>query len=170
MNTAATRAAITRASQQARNAMQVLDREGLDALQAMYADAADAVRAAIYARVDNSDMVPLNSLRDLLRQIEDVIAALGVKRDDLLAQGLGDAAALGVKPFTMQGVAGVGSTGNAQAVLTSAAAMSINQEAVQFVQSFTAADGLTLSALAIFSTVSIFAAGGFLLSSSWMCL
>ena len=73
MNTAATRAAIRRASQQARNAMQVLDHEGLGALQAMYADAADAVRAAIRAKVDGSDMVPVANLRDLLRQIEDLL-------------------------------------------------------------------------------------------------
>lgn len=145
MNTAATRAAISRASQQARNAMQVLDGETLDALQAMYAEAADAVRAAIRLRVDSADMVPVAGLRDLLRQIEDVVTELGTKRDALLAQGMDNAAALGTRPYTMQGVAGVGSTGNAQAVLTSAAAMTINQDAVQFVQSFTAADGLTLS-------------------------
>lgn len=145
MNTAATRAAIKRASQQARNAMQVLDGETLAALQAMYADAADAVRAAIRASVDSADMVPVAGLRDLLRQIEDVVTELGNKRDELLVRGLDDAAALGTRPYTMQGVAGVGSTGAAQAVLTSAAAMTINEEAVQFVQSFTAADGLNLS-------------------------
>jgi len=144
-NTAATRAAIKRASQQARNAMQVLDGETLAALQAMYADAADAVRAAIRAAVDSADMVPVSGLRDLLRQIEDVVTELGNKRDALLVRGMDDAAALGTRPFTMQGVAGVGSTGAAQAVLTSAAAMTINEEAVQFVQSFTAADGLNLS-------------------------
>ena len=154
MNTAATRAAIKRASQQARNAMRDLDRDTVDALLAMYGDAAEGVRAAIRGRVDGSDMVPVSHLRDLLRQVEDVIDGLGVKRNALLAQGLADAAELGVRPYTMQGIAGVGAgvypgsgaeTRGAQAVLSSEAAMRVSQEAVRFVQSFTAADGLTLS-------------------------
>lgn len=144
MNTAATRAAIKRASQQARNAMGQIDRETVNALLAMYADTADEVRAAIRTRVDGSDMVPLSQLRDLLRQIEDVITSLGVRRDALLEQGLSDAAALGVRPYTLPGVGAVGAT-QAQAALTSAAAMRVSTDAVAFVQSFTAADGLTLS-------------------------
>jgi len=154
MNTAATRAAIKRASQQARNAMQVLDRDTLDALQALYEDTANEVRAAIRAKVDSADMVPVQGLRDLLRQIEDAVTRLGMQRDALLAQGLSDAAELGVRPYTMQGISGVGAgvypgsgaeTRGAQASLTSAAAMTINHEAVQFVENFTAADGLKLS-------------------------
>lgn len=144
MNTAATRAAIKRASQQARNAMQDLDSETVDALVAMYADAADQVRAAIRGRVDGSDTVPMNHLRELLRQIEDVIDGLGVRRDALLESGLTEAAALGARPYTLPGVGAVGAT-QAQAVLTSAAAMQVSTEAVAFVQSFTAADGLRLS-------------------------
>lgn len=148
MNTAATRAAIRRASQQARNAMRDLDRETVDALLALYGDAADEVRAAIRGRVDASELVPVNHLRDLLRQIEDVIERLGERRNALLVQGLEDAAALGVRPYTLPGVAAVGSVataGEAQAALTSAAAMRVSEEAAAFVQSFTAADGLKLS-------------------------
>jgi hypothetical protein len=85
----------------------------------------------------------VHQLRALLRQIEDVIDNLGDRRDALLVQGLGDAAALGVKPYTMGGIGATGIAG--QAVLDSNAAMAINQEAVRFVQSFTAADGLKLS-------------------------
>ena len=123
--------------------MQQLDAQTLDELQAIYADAADQVRAAIRAQVDASDTVPVSNLRRLLAQIGDVIDALGQERDALLMQGLEQAAVLGTQPFTM---AGVGATGIAgQAVLTSDAAMVINQAAVRFVQSFTAADGLKLS-------------------------
>ena len=143
MNTAATRAAIKRASQQARNAMQQLDAKMVDALVGLYGDAANEVRATIRAHVDASDMVPVSQLRELLRQIEDVIDDLGAKRDALLVQGLESAATLGVRPYTLPGVGATGTGG--QAVLESAAAMRINQEAVHFVQNMAAADGLRLS-------------------------
>lgn len=143
MNTAATRAAIRKASQQARNAMQQLDGQNVDALMEIYSDALLEVRAAIRARVDANDMVPQAALKDLLRQIEDIVDALGQRRDALLADKLTEAADLGVRPYTLPGVAATGRAG--QAVLTSAAAMTVSQEAVAFVQSFTAADGLKLS-------------------------
>lgn len=147
MSTAAqTRAAIKRASQQARNAMQQLDRETVDALVAMYADAANGVRAAIRARVDGSDTVPVSHLRDLLRQIEDVITQLGDARDALMLERLQQAAELGARPYTLPGVAATGmSGGGGQAVLDSAAAMRVSTDAVAFVRGFTAVDGLTLS-------------------------
>ena len=143
MNSAQTRAAIKRASQQARNAMQVLDGETVDALVAMYEDAAAQVKAAIRSKVDGSDAVPVSHLRDLLRQIEDVITRLGESRDALLVERLQAAAELGVRPYTLPGVASTGIAG--QAVLESAAAMKVSTDAVSFVQAFTAVDGLTLS-------------------------
>lgn len=143
MNTAATRAAIKRASQQARNAMQQLDGQALDALMEIYSDAMLEVRAVIRAKVDAADLVPLGQLKDLLRQIEDVVDQLGAKRDALLVQSIETAAELGVRPYTLGGVAATGMS--SQASLTSAAAMRISTDAVQFVQNFTAADGLKLS-------------------------
>ena len=140
---AATHAAIKRASQQARNAMQVLDGETVDALVAMYEDAAAQVKAAIRGKVDGSDAVPVSHLRDLLRQIEDVVTRLGESRDALLLERLQTAAELGVRPYTLPGVASTGIAG--QAVLESAAAMKVSADAVSFVQAFTAVDGLTLS-------------------------
>ena len=140
---AATNAAVKRASQQARNAMQVLDGETVDALVAMYEDAAAQVKAAIRGAVDGSDAVPVSHLRDLLRQIEDVITRLGESRDALLVERLQTAAELGVRPYTLPGVASTGIAG--QAVLESAAAMKVSADAVSFVQAFTAVDGLTLS-------------------------
>ncbi len=140
-----TSAAIRRASQQARNAMRELDAAGVAELLQTYGDAADQVRGAISGRVDNSNTVPREQLQALLRQIEDIVAALGQRYLELLTDYMGEAAALGVRPYTAQGVAAVGATGSAQAVLDSAAAMRVSQDAVAFVQSFTAADGLRLS-------------------------
>lgn len=143
MNTAATRAAIKRASQQARNAMKALDSFAVEELLKIYGDAMHEVKAAIRAKVDANDMVPQVALKDLLRQVEDIVDTLGQQRDALLADKLTQAADLGVRPYTLPGVAATGRAG--QAVLTSAAAMTVSQEAVAFVQSFTAADGLKLS-------------------------
>lgn len=140
-----TSAAIRRASQQARNAMRELDAAGVAELLQTYGDAADQVSGAISGRVDNSNTVPREQLQALLRQIEDIVAALGQRYLDLLTDYMGEAAALGVRPYTAQGVAAVGGGGTAQAVLDSAAAMRVSQDAVAFVQSFTAADGLRLS-------------------------
>lgn len=137
-----TAAALRRASQQARNAMRELDARAVDELLALYQDTADQVRGVIAGRLDNSHMVPREQLQALLRQIEDVITSLGQQRDALLVRHITEAAALGVRPFTPQGVAAVGGI---DAVLDSGAAMRISQEAVQFVRAFTAADGLTLS-------------------------
>lgn len=138
-----TAAAIKRASQQARNAMRELDAASVDALVQIYQGAADQVRAAILARVDASDTVPQQQLTQLLRQVEDIVAGLGRQRDELLASQIEQAANLGVRPYTAQGV---GAVGGSQAVLDSAAAMRVNQAAVRFVLEFTAADGLDLSA------------------------
>ena len=137
-----TAAAIKRASQQARNAMQELDSAGVDALLALYQDAADQVRAAIQARVDATDTVPQHQLRDLLRQIDDIVASLGQRRDALLQDQITQAAELGVRPYTAQGAAAVGGS---TAVVDSAAAQRVSQQAVRFVLEFTAADGLALS-------------------------
>lgn len=140
-----TEAAIRRGSQQARNAMRELDAAGVAQLLELYGQAAEQVRAAISGRLDNSNMVPREGLQGLLRQIEDLMADLGQQYLAMLGDRLADAATLGVRPYTAQGVAAVGGAGSAQAVLDSAAAMRVSQEAVRFVQTFTAADGLRLS-------------------------
>lgn len=139
MKTAAT---IKRASKKARDDMQKLDATGVDALVALYEDAAAQVRAAIQSRVDGSDTVPQHQLQTLLRQIEDIVTGLGQQRDALLRDQIEQAATLGVRPYTAQGVAAVGGS---QAVLESGAAQRVNQQAVRFVLEFVAADGLALS-------------------------
>lgn len=140
-----TPAAIRRASQQARNAMRELDAGSVEQLLQLYADAAEQVRASIAGKQGADGLVAREGLQALMRQVEDVLTALGRRRDELLADQMAQAAALGVRPYTAQGVAAVGGGSTAQAVLDSAAAMRVSTEAVRFVQTFTAADGLQLS-------------------------
>lgn len=137
-----TPATIRRASQQARHAMRELDAQAVRDLLALYQAAGDEVRAAIRARVGADDAVAREHLQGLLRQIEDITTALGQRRDAAIGTAIERAAELGVRPYTPAGAAAVGS---GTAVLDSAAAMRVHQEAVAFVQAFRAADGLTLS-------------------------
>lgn len=143
MSDARTRAALRRASQLARNAMHELDRQATADLVEIYQDAAEQLRAAIRAAATAGDMVPQQHLQQLLGQLEEILRGLAARRDALLLRGLDDAATLGVRPYTLQGVTATGIEG--QALITSAAAMRVHEEAVQFVRSFQAADGLTLS-------------------------
>lgn len=138
-----TRAAIHRASQQARNAMQQLDRQTIADLVEIYTDAAEQVRGEIRAAATAGDLVPLQHLQQLLGQVEAILGRLAERRNDMLLRGIDEAAALGVRPYTLQGVAATGIDG--QALLTSTAAMRVHEEAVRFVREFQAADGLTLS-------------------------
>lgn len=135
-------AAINRASRQARNAMYTLDDKTAAELLLIYEQAALDVRARIAGAADAAGNVPVYRLRELLGQIEAVIDALTDKRNAVLIDAIDQAAALGIRPFTTQGVLAVG---GADAVLTSAAAATINQNAVKFVIDFVQADGLTLS-------------------------
>jgi hypothetical protein len=135
-------AAIKRASQQARNAMYTLDAKAAAELLVMYERAALDVRARIAGVADAAGNVPVYQLQELLRQIEAVIDGLTDKRNGVLVDAIEQAAALGVRPYTAQGALAVGGT---HAVLSNAAASTINQNAVKFVMDFVQADGLTLS-------------------------
>jgi hypothetical protein len=135
-------AAIRRSSQQARNAMQELDRAAIEQLIQEYSRAAEQVRHAIYAAADTNDRIPQERLRPLLGQIDQVLEDLGRRRDELLQAGLNEAAGLGTRPYTAQGVLAVGGS---EAVLASDAAARINQDAVAFVNEVKQADGLNLS-------------------------
>ena len=135
-------AAIKRASQQARNAMYILDGNTAAELLLIYEQAAQEVRKRIAGVADAGGNVPIYKLQELLRQIEAVIDGLTDKRNAALIGAIEQASSLGVRPFTAQGVLAVG---GADAVLTSAAASTINQNAVKFVIDFVQADGLNLS-------------------------
>lgn len=144
MTQAADRARIRRASQQSRNAMRELDMRLIEELQQLYSSTQEQIKARLAQAVDGNNLVPMAHLKDLLRQIDDALDALGQQRNALMAQGLEQAANLGVWPYTLQGAQAVGATAPA-AVLESSAAMRISTEAVRQVLEFQAADGLTLS-------------------------
>lgn len=122
--------------------MHELDRRGVEDLLVLYGRAADEVRGRIRAAMNADQEVPAHRLRELLAQIESIVDGLRQSRDVLLQGAIDQAAALGVRPYTLQGV---GAVGGSQAVLEASAAMRVHQAAVQFVRDFTLADGLTLS-------------------------
>lgn len=138
-------AAIRRASQQARNAMQQLDSAAIDELQRIYSAAADDVRATIAAAGGwgSGGRVRLDQMRALLERVDQVLAALATARDALLLGTIDQAAALGVRPLTGAGIAATGRT--ATAPLAAVEAMRTVDEAVRFVHHFQDADGLMLS-------------------------
>ncbi len=135
-------AAIKRASQQARNAMRELDSRSVEQLLQIYHRAAEEVRRQIYAAADAGDLVPQYRLRALLAAIDDVIERLGAERDALMTARIGEAATLGVRPFTAQGALAVGGT---QAVLEAGTAARISEAAVEFVTRVRQGDGLQLA-------------------------
>lgn len=137
-----TAAAIRRASQQARNAMQELDKTVSADLLRDYEAATEEVRRAIAQAVGPDQLVRREHLQALLRQIEDVLQRTGLARDALLSGAMEEAARLGVRPYTLQGV---GAVGGSTAVLDSGVAMGISEAAVEFVSQFRFADGLALS-------------------------
>lgn len=128
----AAQAAIRRATTAAQIAMNALDAAALEALKQIYQQAAEdiAARIAQYAGADGN--VSLSELKSVLAQIEARLSELSALRDALLNTNLNRAAVLGTQPFE-------------GASLNTAASMRINHEALQFVRSFIAADGLQLS-------------------------
>lgn len=132
----ATQAAIKRATAAAQRDMDKLDSASLKELKQLYQQAAADIQAHIARHAGGDDNLALQELQSLLAQVNARLNTLAQARDALLDGGMAEAAGLGVRPFVV--AAG-------EAALTSGAAMRINQEAVRFVQSFIAEDGLQLS-------------------------
>lgn len=138
-----TAAAIRRASQQAQQAMQALDDQAVRELERIYTEAADHVRAAIAHAASSAYRVELDRLRQVLDHVQAVLDALASTRDALLFDELQRAAELGVQPFTAQGLAATGR--HVPAVLDGGQALQLVDQAVNFVRTHRAADGLVLS-------------------------
>lgn len=136
-------AAIRRASQAARNAMQQLDVETVRDLVQAYQDTAQQVRELVAAGGDDGGRVRLDQLRNLLAQVEETLQVLSRLRDRLLDDAIARAAQLGVQPLTAAGLAATGR--EVEAPLGAAQALRVADAAVQFVRAFRAADGLMLS-------------------------
>lgn len=138
LSTAATRAAIKRATLAAQRDMERLDSDSLKRLKAMYQDALEDIQARIRIHAGGDDNLALQELQSLLAQVNARLDTLARARDALLDAQLGEAARLGVRPFSA-------AAGVELPSINAAAAMQINDEAVRFVKSFIAEDGLQLS-------------------------
>lgn len=127
------KAAIKRASKQARASMNRLDRTALDELTQIYQRAAESLQADIqgYAGIDGG--VRLEVLQDMLRQTNARLDQLATAWNTSLDNTMINAATLGVQPFAVD------------AALITTSLSSISNNAVQFVRSFVANDGLQLS-------------------------
>src|SRR3990167_5041369 len=128
---AAERAAIRRATLRAQRAVEDLDAETAQALIDLYTQAADDIAARLAVHAGGDDTLTLAELRSALTQIEARLAELARTRDGLLMDSIERAAALGA-----EAVAGGVAT---------AATMRISHEALAFIQTFIAEDGLQLS-------------------------
>jgi hypothetical protein len=136
-------AAIRRASQQARMAMQQLDAAAVEELVRIYTEAIGQVQAEIEAAATDGAAVRLPQLRELMARIEAVLEALGRARDAVVAGAIVRAAELGVRPLTAEGLAATGR--EVEAVLDGLQAAELVDQAVLFVREFRADDGLVLS-------------------------
>lgn len=134
-------AAIKRATFQAHRAVEKLDARALKDLQALYKQAAGEItdQIALHAGADGN--LALQELQSALAQLNGILKQLGEQRDALLQGSLESAADLGVKPYG----GAMGATGAVTAVLTPAAGMQVANDALNFVRTFVAADGLQLS-------------------------
>jgi len=149
---AALSAAIKRATTAAQEDMNRLDAAVMDELETLYRQAAADIGAQIERQAGGDGKLGLAQLQDLLTQVRGKLAELAQRREALLNDTLPQAAGLGIRPLTADGVLGaLGASGQAAAfqvggaVLGSEAAMRISGEAVAFVRAFVAADGLRLS-------------------------
>lgn len=122
------KAAIAKASATARARLDVLDRATAERLSELYRDAADTLTAEIARYADAEGNLRLAVLRDLLQQVNGIMAALRDSSRFLLGNALLRAAEDG---------AGVWVTGASISLLA--------ETAVRFVENFVAADGLRLS-------------------------
>lgn len=131
MSDLATQATIKRATLAAQQRMDQIDATTLSELEAMYKQAAADIQARIrdYAGADGG--VALTNLQDLLAQVNARLKQLAAQRDALMNQTAAHAADLGTQPL--------------ETVLDIGARMRINSEALSFVRTFIAADGLQLS-------------------------
>lgn len=137
------RAAIKRATAIAQQAVEGLDADMAQALIDLYQAAAADIAARIRSHAGGDDTVALQELRSLLGQVQDILQELTAERDHLLSTALQDAAEWGARPYTGAVAAGVPVT--EVAVASSAAALQVSREALRFVQTFVAEDGLQLS-------------------------
>ena len=133
MPTTPDQAAIRRATLAAHKSVEQLDGQALKDLQALYQQAAEDLQARIAAHAGMDGNIALQEMQSLLAQVNARVSELGQARDTLLNENLYQAADLGVKPYAAAAAADTG------------AGMGVADEALNFVRTFVAADGLQLS-------------------------
>lgn len=127
------KAAIKRASTAGRRDMRRLDREAVDELTALYRGARSDLESRIAAYAGRDDTIRLEALQELLGEVQSRLDALSAARDGLLEERMADAAEMGVRPF------------ESEAALTGSAMPRVADDALRFVRTFVAEDGLQLS-------------------------
>lgn len=125
----AVRDAIAAASAAAREDMNVLDRETVARLLALYGDAVREMETLLADHLDADGTLRLEVISDYLAQARGILADLGGLQRTLLDDALVEAARLGAGTF----------------VATPATRNLLAEAAVRFVERFVAADGLKLS-------------------------
>lgn len=134
-----TQADIRAATLRAHRAVERLDKATLAELIAVYRDAAAAIAEQIKLAGGFRDLIEYTQLQSLRAQVDRILTDLETQRNAMLDRSLNRAAQLGAAPWDPYAVA--------QNVETpiSAAAMRVSQQAVRFVTTFIAKDGLQLS-------------------------
>lgn len=130
-------AAIRRATFAAHKDVEALDAGALKQLEQIYRQAALEIGELIAGHAGADGNLALVELRSALAQVNGVLERLAQAKSSTLQTSLQAAAHLGVKPY-------MGSL-TAPAVLDTAASMAIANEALTFVRTFVAEDGLQLS-------------------------
>lgn len=125
----AQQATIKRATLAAQRKVTKLDAAATDDLTRIYKQAAEHIAQRITAYAGSDGNIALQELQSILAQVNSQLKALSEGRNTLLDRNLSAAADLGTQPLA----------------LSSAAAMQINHQALQFVRTFVAEDGLQLS-------------------------
>lgn len=134
-------AAVRRATFAAHKDVELLDEKALADLERIYRQAAAEIGSQIERHAGQNGNLALQEMRSALAQVEGRLRDLSGARDALLDGNLVKAAQLGTRPFSAAAGAGVG----VEAVISTPASMSIANEALNFVRTFIAADGLQLS-------------------------
>lgn len=133
-----TPAQIRRATAIAHRAVERLDAETAQALIELYRAQADDIAGRIRRHAGPDDNIALQELRNLLDLLAGILRHLAAERAALLNEALAKAADYGARPA-------LGMVATTGAVVTTAASMKVAQDALFFVQTFVAQDGLQLS-------------------------
>lgn len=130
-------AAIRRATREAHRAVDALDARILAELTHIYREAARDIAERLRYAAAADDRITIAELSRVRDQVEGILGRLGDARDERLGEAITEAARLGVAP--LEPLAG------SALVVRSAALMQVSEEAVRFLRTFVARDGLQLS-------------------------